>query len=119
MYNDLQYFLMYPILGIGWNCAPTHDVIIGMLATCGLVGLSAFLLLIGTILYKLKQNFYLQVRQINEDNPSIMMFLCLSVTCAVYVVSGGIEPPDFWVILALSIAAVGIGHNLRRNTQVS
>ena len=119
MYNDLQYFLMYPILGIGWNCAPTHDVIIGMLATCGLVGLSAFLLLIGTILYKLKQNFYLQVRQINEDSPSIMMFLCLSVTCAVYVVSGGIEPPDFWVILALSIAAVGIGHNLRRNTQVS
>jgi len=119
IYNDLHYFLKYPILGIGWDCAPTHDVIIGMLATCGLIGLSAFLLLIGTILYKLKQNYYMSIRQDTRVNPSIMMYLCLSVTCVTYAISGGIQVPDFWVILSLSIAAVGIGHNLRQNMHVS
>jgi O-antigen ligase len=119
IYNDLQYFLKYPVLGVGWNCVPTHDVIIGMLATCGLVGLFAFLLLIGTILYKLKQNIYIPAMQDTGDNPSIMMLLCLSVTCAVYVISGEITVPDFWIILGLSIAAVGIGHNLRHTMQAN
>src|SRR6202020_539669 len=40
--NDFQYFLNYPLLGIGWDCAPTHDVIVGLLANCGVCGLAAF-----------------------------------------------------------------------------
>jgi hypothetical protein len=111
VYNDLQYFLQYPLLGIGWDCAPTHDLIIGMLANCGILGLSAFSSLIGTVIYKLRTNFREPATSGIVSTPSIMMFLCLSVTCVVYIISGGIEPPDFWVVLGLSIAAVGIGYN--------
>jgi len=113
IYYDLQYFLKYPILGIGWDCAPTTDVVAGMLATCGLMGLSSFLLLIVTILYKLKQNVCLRLTKGIGDNPSIIMFVCLLVTCAVYAISGGITVPDFWIILSLSIAAVGLGNKSR------
>jgi O-antigen ligase len=117
VYNDLEYFLQYPLLGIGWDCAPTHDLIIGMLANCGVLGLSAFFTLIGTVIYKLRALFRSPAKAGIAITPSIMMFLCLSVTCIVYTISGGIEPPDFWVILGLSIAASGIGY--KQNEGVS
>jgi O-Antigen ligase len=107
--NDLQYFLRYPILGIGWDCAPTHDVVIGILTHCGVLGLSAFILLIGSIAWRLTKSSSAAVRLASQSNPAALMLLSLISTCAVYAVSGGIETPDFWVTLGLSIAATGIG----------
>lgn len=115
--NDLGYFLKYPVLGVGWNCVPMHDVIIGMLASCGLIGLLAFLFLIGTVIRRLKRSSSIPAFQRALDNPSAMMFVCLSATCSVYVISGQITVPDFWVILSLSIAAVKLGDDLRREAR--
>ena len=112
--NDFQYFLSYPILGIGWDCAPTHDVIVGLLANCGLCGLAAFGLLIGGVMFALRKSSALTVAGVRGGSPPALMLLTLTITCGVYIISGGIEVPDFWMILALSIAAVGIGYNLRQ-----
>ncbi len=112
--NDFQYFLQYPILGIGWDCAPTHDVIVGLLATCGVCGVAAFGLLIGSLIFALRKSSTLTAAGERRGGPPVLMLLTLTITCGVYIISGGIETPDFWMILALSIAAVGIGYNLRQ-----
>lgn len=109
--NDFQYFLDYPVLGIGWDCAPTHDVIVGLLANCGLCGLAAFGLLIGGLTFALRKSSTLTMTGAQRGGPPALMLLALTITCGVYIISGGIELPDFWMILALSIAAVGIGFN--------
>jgi hypothetical protein len=112
--NDFQYFLQYPILGIGWDCAPTHDVIVGLLANCGVCGVAAFGLFIGGMIFALRKSSTLTVAGERPGGPPVLMLLTLTITCGVYIISGGIETPDFWMILALSIAAVGIGYNFRR-----
>ncbi|MFP5228297.1 MAG: O-antigen ligase family protein [Acidobacteriota bacterium] len=112
--NDFQYFLQYPILGIGWDCAPTHDVIVGLLANCGICGAAAFTLLIGSLILALYKSCSLSNAGERRDGPPVLMLLTLTITCVVYIISSGIETPDFWMTLALSIAAVGIGYNLRQ-----
>jgi hypothetical protein len=109
--NDFQYFLDYPVLGIGWDSAPTHDVIVGLLANCGLCGLAAFGLLIGGVTFALRKSSALSTSGERRGGPPALMLLTLVITCGVYIISGGIELPDFWMILALSIAAVGVGFN--------
>jgi hypothetical protein len=116
--NDFQYFRDYPILGIGWDCAPTHDVIVGLLANVGICGVAAFGVLIGGVIFALRKSSTLTVAGERRGGPPVLMLLTLTITCGVYIISGGIETPDFWMILALSIAAVGIGYNLRRQVPV-
>lgn len=110
--NDLQYFLRYPILGIGWDCAPTHDVVVGILTHCGVLGLSAFILFIGSTTWRLWRSASLGL----QHNPASMMLVCLLSVCAVYAVSGGIETPDFWLVIGLTIAGVGIGRSVSSGT---
>lgn len=117
--NDFQYFLQYPILGIGWDSAPTHDVIVGLLANCGVCGLAAFGLLIWGVTSSLRKFSTPMVARERPYDPPVLMLLALPITCGVYIISGGIEPPDFWMILALSIAAVGIGYKFRQEASAA
>jgi O-antigen ligase len=114
--NDLNYFRRYPILGIGWASAPTHDVIIGMLANCGVIGLASFSIAIVTISLRLRRTVSREPQVNQYTIPSLMMFLSLVITCLCYVVSGPIGRGEFWVILGLAISAIGLA---RRRQEVT
>jgi hypothetical protein len=108
VYADITYFLQYPILGLGWGSAPTHDLIVGILANCGLIGLASFLLLLGYISNTLRkqQSAFLISGQIG--NPANMMLLSLTAMFFTYCVSGPPTEASFWVILGLSVSALGL-----------
>ena len=44
--NSWQYFLMYPIYGVGWNNVTVNDLIVNLLVNSGLIGLSSFMILL-------------------------------------------------------------------------
>ncbi|MEJ5329987.1 MAG: hypothetical protein WHT07_07530 [Desulfobaccales bacterium] len=44
--DSFQYFLQYPILGIGWGSSVSHDLIVKLLAHTGILGFGAFSLFI-------------------------------------------------------------------------
>jgi O-antigen ligase len=48
-----QYFLQYPILGLGWGSVTSHDLIFKLLSNTGLLGFSAFSLFLFSLLKKL------------------------------------------------------------------
>lgn len=106
IFNDLNYFLKYPLLGIGWASAPTHDLVVGMLANCGLIGFSCFALSIFAIGSRLRRAFALETSIHEAIVPPLMMFLSLFITCLSYVISGPIGRGEFWIVLGLSISAV-------------
>lgn len=56
IYNALDYFTSYPILGVGWGFVTSHDIIVNLLANSGVIGLLTFLLMILQPLYR---GFYL------------------------------------------------------------
>lgn len=109
IYIDLGYFLQYPMLGVGWGSTPTHDTIIGLLASCGLLGFGSFVGLIGFTASRL-------VNQVNSAavvsrKVAVMagiMFLSLCATMMAYLVSGLPGGGTFTLILGLSIAAIGL-----------
>lgn len=106
--NDLNYFSKYPILGIGWAAAPTHDVIIGLLANCGIIGISSFAVAMLMVGSGLRRIFSGQQWLSPLMIPSLMMFLSLSVTVLSYIISGPVGRGEFWVVLGLSISAIGL-----------
>jgi len=85
-----SYFLQYPILGIGWSLATSHDLIVYILANSGIVGLFSFLLMIFSILSrsiknnkKLRMKFHLSYHIIevylNGLIISFVTYLCVSM----------------------------------------
>jgi len=105
---DYQYFLQYPILGIGWTSPPTHDTIASLLASCGVLGLGSFSLLVGYLLRKL----WLDARSTTAEpaikNIAVSMFMSLSGTLAAYLVGSLAVGGTFCIVVALCTAAVAI-----------
>ena len=58
--NSWQYFLMYPIYGVGWNNVTVNDLIVNILVNSGLVGLISFLFL-----------FFISIKWSTQDIKSI------------------------------------------------
>lgn len=48
-----EYFLQYPILGLGWGSVTSHDLVFKLLANTGILGLSAFSLFVFTLIARL------------------------------------------------------------------
>jgi O-antigen ligase len=48
-----DYFLQFPILGLGWGSVTSHDLVFKLLSNTGIVGLSVFSLFVATILARL------------------------------------------------------------------
>ncbi len=105
--RDAEYFQQYPILGLGWGSAPAHDLIFGILANTGLMGLAAFVLFIGYILRRLGKDVARSYPSGQPFRPSYLMFLSILVTCFAYIVSGLPGGPAFWLIVGLGVAACG------------
>lgn len=103
--NDLQYFLRYPLLGLGWGSAPTHDLTMGILANCGILGLLGFLAFVGYLLSRLWSHTHISFPKNEPCNPAHIMFLSLFGTIIAFVVGGLPGGPNFWLIVGLSMAA--------------
>lgn len=97
------YFQKYPILGIGWGSATSHDVIVFLLSNVGIVGTVAFF---GAMFSIIRANW----KKISSDNSPLdlsrevwlMSLLCFVLTSVL------IEFPlvfgNFWLIIGMSMA---------------
>lgn len=103
--EDMKYFSNYPILGLGWGSAPAHDMIFGILANCGLIGLGAFLGGIISILRSLLPGLPGKALGGMVHGPSFALFLSLVGTMGAYIVSGLPGGPSFWIVIALATVA--------------
>lgn len=105
--RDAEYFQQYPVLGLGWGSAPAHDLILGILADTGVIGLASFLLFIGYMLRKLGRDAVRRYPSRQPFNSSHVMFLSILAICSAYAISGLPSGPAFWLTIGLGIAACG------------
>lgn len=102
---DVEYFSSYPILGLGWGSAPAHDMIFGILANCGLIGLGAFLGGIISLLRRLWPGLLGKTMGGRIHGPSFAIFLSLIGTMGAYIVGGLPRGPSIWIIISLATVA--------------
>ena len=105
--HDAEYFQQYPVLGLGWGSAPAHDLILGMLANTGVLGLASFVLFVGYMLRKLGKDMTHSYDSRQPFSPSHVMFLSILATCSAYAAEGPPGGPAFWLIIGLGVAACG------------
>jgi hypothetical protein len=100
------YFQKYPILGIGWGSATSHDVIVFLLSNVGIVGLVVFFCMVFSVV---QTNW----RKISWHNSpldlsreawlmSLVAFVLTSVLIGFPLVFG-----NFWFILGMAMATAG------------
>jgi O-antigen ligase len=105
--TNLQYFTQYPLLGLGWGSAPAHDLTMGILANCGLLGLASFLLFIGYTMNKLRNNVIESFNSCQPFNHSHILLISLLITCLAYMITGLPGGPSFWLLVGLAVSAGG------------
>lgn len=104
---DLKYFLNYPVLGLGWGTAPAHDLTMGMLANCGLVGLTTFFTFIGYLVFTLLRLGKVSYTRESERGLSLMV-VPLVATIISYMADSIPAGGTFSLLLGLAIAEVAI-----------
>ena len=115
--NSWQYFLMYPIYGVGWNNVTVNDLIVNLLVNSGLIGLSSFMiLLLFSIRWPINDlNFLLKNNIIkNSDFIEIQNHLCgymiSFITLVILGIFTGIEfyLGYFYIVLSMVYASGNI-----------
>jgi hypothetical protein len=110
-----DYFVNYPILGVGWGVFPTWDIIICILAGTGVIGLFIF----GVLILNIFKGLHHQIRSEKEIKSSDInkqkYFLLTAIqiafilTLAISQVTGFIyHSPYFWFILGIAIASFNL-----------
>ena len=97
------YFQKYPILGIGWGSATSHDLIVKLLSNVGVVGAFVFF---GAMLAVLRANWH-TMRSLSDSFglSRIAWMLALSVFLSTSVLIGfPLAFGNFWLILGMAIA---------------
>ncbi|MGC2162487.1 MAG: hypothetical protein WA634_11290 [Silvibacterium sp.] len=107
IYYALQYFLDYPILGVGWASVTSHDLVAKLLSNTGILGFTTFCTFIGILLIKLSSRLRTGIiDKTHFDQASVILFIACVEMLALAVLS---EFPDvfghFWFILGMGIAA--------------
>ena len=97
------YFEKYPILGIGWGSATSHDLLVFLLANVGIVGAVVF---IASMFYVLRTNWRRMERfqsslEMSRSAwfQSLLIFLLASTITGFPLVSN-----NFWVILGVAVS---------------
>lgn len=107
------YFLQYPILGVGWSSVTSHDTIVMLLSNCGIAGLLAFSIFIGSIFVPLRQRvncLNIKSRIMAFDSPALLLLIILITTMMVAIVDGFPHVfGHFWVVLGLAVSAPVLG----------
>ena len=113
IHDSYEMFLKYPILGIGWASITSHDLIVNILANCGLVGLAAFVAAMYLIVRALCRSVWSR-----GNTLSVMMqldfaaLLALATMLIDNIFSGSLFVfPFFWWLCGFSIAAANVGCN--------
>lgn len=107
--NAWNYFLDYPILGIGWGSVTSHDLIVNLLANVGILGFLTFACLVIYVIYCLIS--VIKIR--NKDRYLTEMKLwsgCLCVSLLTILFTNLLTGfayvfGHFWFILGMSIAS--------------
>lgn len=97
------YFQKYPILGIGWGSATSHDLIVFLLANVGIVGALTFL---GAMWCVLRTSWRALGPLIPPANLSrFVWFLSLALFLFTSLIGGFPFPlGNFWLVLGMAIA---------------
>jgi O-antigen ligase len=101
-----QYFLQYPILGLGWGSVTSHDLVFKLLSNTGLLGFSAFFFFLVSLLRRLWRSS----RSISIVNPEWRWWsTCLLGSCLIMVFTNLTTGFDFvyehlWFLLGLAMS---------------
>lgn len=104
-----SYFQQYPVLGIGWSSATSHDTVVKLLSNCGVLGLVTFAAFIGYLIKALRERLK-TIEPTEEkyafDSPALLLLVNLLVMLAIMLIDGfPYVFGHFWVVLALAISA--------------
>ncbi|MCM8807768.1 MAG: hypothetical protein NC926_07510 [Candidatus Omnitrophica bacterium] len=117
-----NYFLLYPILGIGWGSITSHDLVVKLLSNTGLLGFLTFSFF---ILYLLRQNFYCFIKYKYEQANILFLwstatFVSLSTEIAISVVTGfDFVFGHFWFIIGMSMAITTVVKRMKKRTNLT
>ncbi len=97
------YFQRFPLLGIGWGSATSHDLIVFLLSNVGIIGASTFL---GAMLYVIRSDWRaLEPLVLPMSLSRSAWFLSLAVFLFTSLVSGfPLVLGNFWLIVGMAIA---------------
>jgi hypothetical protein len=101
-------FRMYPLLGLGWGSVASYDLVVKLLATTGVIGLSVFLLLIASVLRRILGS--LRAARLAQGDPALRLWgtailVALVTQLAVSAINGwNYELAHFWLLLGLAIS---------------
>jgi len=102
-----DYFLNYPILGLGWGSVASHDLVFKLLANTGLLGFVTFAIVLGRPIVRLwpsKQT--IDVKEPDQLRWAVGLFIALVTLVATNIGTGfAFAFGHFWFILGLAIAA--------------
>jgi hypothetical protein len=106
-----DYFIQYPILGIGWGSATSHDLIIKLLSNTGIVGCIAFFIFLTTLLLRLFRGMYS-----TQEFESLAFICCSFVSVASLIVLNTLTGfafafGHFWFVLGVGMAAPYLAHS--------
>lgn len=103
--NSYRMFLQYPLLGIGWASIASHDLIVNIIANCGVLGLAAFAI----AMFFTFRTLYRSIRSRSATFAALMqldmaLFVALAVTVITCIISGALFVfPFFWFLCGLAI----------------
>ncbi len=106
--NAANYFLEYPLLGVGWGSVTSHDLMFKLLANVGLLGAVTFGLIWWTVI---RRNLGGRLQRSREERLRNMYW---GVSACILIGASGIsEFPYvfgyFWVVLGMCIAVGACG----------
>jgi len=102
VYLGFEYFLDYPILGLGWGVFPTYDLFVNLLVNFGILGTFSFFIFILNIFIRFKNKIKLnnKYKSLNKAGlESLILILIVSE------LSGFIYHSQyFWLYIGIAIS---------------
>ena len=103
-----DYFLRYPVLGVGWGSVTSHDLIFKLLSNTGILGLLSFSVFIAWLLYQLCRTLARRSRSVSDFRVyavlcslvATIILLILNILTGFAFVYG-----YFWFVLGVALAA--------------
>ena len=109
-----QYFLQYPVLGLGWGSVTSHDLIFKLLSNTGILGFSVFSYFMISLLRRLWRGS----KTVGISNPEWRWWSrCLLAACLVMVFTNITTGFDFvfehfWFLLGLAMSVPSLNSAL-------
>jgi len=124
VYNSWEYFLKYPVLGVGWGVVTINDLVVNLLVNSGVIGFGVFLCLIVYVVHRAVRGLD-KYHHLEHENLELLRSINVGLLVALIllIVNGLITGVEyylgyFYVILGLLIATSAVlrreAHLLRR-----